>query len=807
MLLARNRDMQDFLMDLRYGLRTLVRNPAPTAIALIALALGIGANAAIFTVVNALMLRDLPFRDPDRLVAVYERRPKQGRERNVVSIPDFVDWRRRARSFEGLAAYMGGGFSLTGAGEPEALSGCAVSANLFDVLGAKAALGRTFRADEDRPEAPPVVVLSHGLWQRRFGADPSLVGKSLTLDGKSHTVTGILPREFRLFTTAFDVWVPATLRLDANRGLHNLNVIGRLRAGVSLEQARAEMTALGAELERQYPQTNTGHTVNVFPLHDEIVREARPALLLLLAAVGLVLLIACANVANLLMARATARQEEVALRAVLGAGRGRLVRQFLTESLLLGLIGGAAGLLLALWGTDFLERSLASSLPQVRDFELDVRVLGFTLLLSLLTGIVFGLAPAFGAAGATPGGALRAGGRTSSDGAGRVRSTLVVAETALALMLLVGAGLLMRSFVRLLDEDPGFAREGVLTLRVNPPRSRYAAGAQTAAFFEQAVERLEALPGVVAAGAVSHLPLSGQDSSRNFRIEGRDAATFIEQYNAAMRMASPGYFRAMGIPLRRGRLLGAADREGAPRVLVINEAMARRYWPGADPIGGRVFSGFGDQPFEVIGVVGDVRHQALSQEPMPEMYFSSLQVPWGGMNLVVRTRTRAEDHFAAVRGVIRSLERDAPIAAMRTLETVVAESLAQPRLNMLLLSVFAGVALALAAVGIYGVVSWSVGRRTREMGIRMALGADRVSVIAEVLRESLQPVVLGVAIGLSGALALGGLLERLLYGVEPSDPATLLMVPLILLAVALLAAYLPARRATRVDPMVALRYE
>jgi len=818
--------METLFQDLRYAFRMLLKRPGFTAVAVLALALGIGANSAIFSVVNGVVLRALPYKDPESLMMVWSRRPLlqvlAGSQEFPVSAADFTDWRDQNQVFEQIAAFHTQPFNITAAGEPEFLGGVRASANLFSLLGIEAKLGRTFLPEEDQPGAGHVVVISHGLWERRFGSDPNIVGQKLTLNDEPYTVVGVMPPGFQfprkgempagyqfprqadLYTTL--AWTPN--QID-NRGREFLAVVARLKPGVTVAQASADMDGIAERLKQQYPQFNANKEVLIVPLHQQVIGKVRTALLVLLGAVGFVLLIACANVANLLLARAASRQKEIAIRTALGASRSRVIRQLLTESVLLSLTGGTLGLLLSMWGVDLLMAISPANLPRVDAISVDVRVFAFTLAVSLLTGIVFGLVPAIQASKPDVNEALKEGGRTSSVGHNRFRSVLVVTEVALSLVLLIGAGLMIRSFVHLLNSSPGLKPQSVLTLDVGLPRTKYT-GPQQAAFFQQVIERLKSLPGVQSAGAVYPLPLSGAEEGMGFGIEGRAALAPGEVNSAGPGWVSPDYFNVMGIPLLRGRELTERDGIDSPRVLVINEAMAARYFPDEDPIGKRVaFDQVNNTPNwrEIVGVIGDVKHSALDSDPKPEMYFPFTQFPSFFMTLVVRTSGDPLNLVAAARSEVLAVKNDQPISNVHTMEELLSNSIAQRRFNMLLLSIFAGVALLLAAVGIYGVMSYSVAQRTHELGVRMALGAQTSHVLALVVKQGMTLALAGVGIGLAAAFALTRILESLLYGVSSTDPLTFTVIALLLASVAFVACYLPARRATKVDPMVALRYE
>jgi putative ABC transport system permease protein len=810
--------MKTLSQDLRYGIRMLAQKPGFTVAAVLALALGIGANSAIFSVVNAVLLRSLPYKEPNHLIMVQSTKRQDSRRSGSASYLDFVDWKNQNQVFDDMAAFRDKGYTVTGADEPERIDGARVSAGFFPLLGVEAHLGRGFLPEDDKPKGERVVVISHGLWQRRFGGDPNIIGQSLTLDGNSHTVVGVLPAGFNfpINIEKADVWSPLALdgQITEQRGAHYLKVIARLKPGVSLGAARAEMETIASRLEQQYPEENTDRVVALYSLYDQLVGSIRPALLVLLAAVGFVLLIACSNVANLLLARAAARQKEIAIRMALGASRGRIVRQLITESLILAAVGGGAGLLLALWGVESLIALSPANLPRLSGVGVDGWVLGFTFLVSIMTGIIFGLAPALKASKPDLNTALKEGGRGSTEGFSgrRLRNLLVITEMALALMLLISAGLLIRSFVRLQQVNAGFDAKNVLTMQVELPESRYKQGVQISAFFEQTLERIKALPGVESAGGVSVLPLSGNNMRTSFVVENRPAPTPGQEPLAQLRAVTPGYFRTLRIPLLRGEEFTENYKKGSPGRIIINETMARRFWPDEDPIGQRISIGMGsddDEPtsWEIVGVIGDVRHAALDVEPAPEMFVPHSQQSWPFLTLVVRSSSDPMALAEHVRGQILAVDKDQPVANIRSMESMVSASIAQPRFYLLLLAIFAALALILAAVGIYGVLSYSVTQRKHEIGIRMALGAKPVDVIRLVVGQGMVLALIGVAIGLIGAFVFTRLMSSMLYGVSATDPVSFAALALLLSAVALLASYIPARRATKVDPMVALRYE
>jgi putative ABC transport system permease protein len=808
-----------FWQDIRFGFRTLLRSPATSAVALLTLALGIGANTAIFSVVNGVLLEPLPYPDPDALVVVLESNPGLGFPRFSVSPPNFDDWRHQNQVFESMAAISRGRFNLTGGDRPEAVPGEQVTPELFRVLGVQPVLGRGFLPEEGRPGGPKVAVLSHGLWQRRFGSDRAALHRQILIDGESFTVIGVMPPGFELRSQT-QIWLPLPWDFTPDsRGGHFLSVLARLKPGVSLEKARTEMKAIAARLEQQYPDSNHGWTTEVRRLHDALVEDVRPALVLLLAAVAFVLLIACANVANLLLARLAAREREIAVRTALGAGRARLVRQMLTESLVLFFVGGVLGLLLAAWATRVMMALYGEGLPRRQAIALDGRVLLFTLLLSLVTGLVFGLVPALSATSGGLFGALKEGGRAVAGGArGRLlRNLLVVGEVAVALVLLVGAGLLLRSFARLRAVDPGFHPQGVLTAEITLPDQKYEPAERQIAFTRELLDRLRAIPGVQSADTVFPLPLGGNGFVLAFAVQGRpDTSSQDSSLHANIRLVTPDFFRTLGIRLLQGRAFTSHDDPQSVPVIVVNKTMADRIWPGESPIGKRITFGDTQKPdvqwMEVVGVVADIHHRTLDQDPGSEVYWPQLQNPVGGqLSIVLKTAGEPTKLAGAVRAAVRAVDSDLPVDRVRPLESVVAEALAGSRFQSVLLGIFAGAALLLAAIGVYGVISYSVAQRTHEIGIRMALGARRPEVLGLVIRQGMALVLAGVGLGLALAvLLLAWLSERLakfIYGGSAFDPLPLIAVPLVLLAVALLANWLPARRATRVDPLVALRYE
>lgn len=803
---------KDIWHDLRYGLRMLVKNPGFTAVAVIALALGIGANTAIFSVVNTVLLRQLPYKDPERLVMVFEDSSKHGHPRDTPTVANYIDWRDQNQVFESIAAITDATFNLTGIGDPERILGYRVSASLFPMLGVSPQLGRFFTPDEDQAGANRVAIMSHSLWQRRFGGDPNIIGKALTLNGRSVTVVGIMPANFRFRTQEDELWVPIAFSQEEqqNRSAHYLDVVARLKSGVTLSQSQAEMSAIAARLQQQYPDTNTDVGAEVVLLHEHMVGDIRPALLIFLGAVGLVLLIACVNVANLLLARAAVRQREIALRVALGASRWRLIRQFLTESILLGMLGGIVGLVLALAGLRLLTVIIPPDIPQIKNISIDPRVLGFTILISLLTGLIFGLAPAIQLSGFSPNETLKEGGHNPVAGRGnRIRGGLIVAEVAISVVLLIGAGLLINSFLRLRNVDPGFRSENLLTMRVSLPQAKYGEPAQRAAFYTELNRRLESVPGVSSSAVITHLPLYHQGGSTIVYIEGRPEPPPSQEPIITTRVISPKYFETMGIPLLSGRQLTDQDTDNSPNVTVISETMARRYWPGENPIGKRVAFGRPERDeewFRIVGIARDVRQSDLITEIKPQMYVSYQQTGFFiPRDLVLKTDVDPLSLAATVRKTIWEIDKDQPVSNIRTMDQIASESVARQRFSMLLFAIFAGVALLLAAVGIYGVLSYSVAQRRGEFGIRMALGAQKRDVLKLTISKGLKLVLLGVVFGLVGAFALTRLMASLLFGIGATDPTTFAAISLVLVGVGLLASYIPARRATKVDPIVALR--
>jgi putative ABC transport system permease protein len=810
--------METLLQDLRYSLRNLVKSPGFTAIALITLALGIGANTAIFSVVNAVLLRALPYADPDRLVVIL----REGHSGNTPAT--FLDWKRDNHVFENMGAAEAWTPNLTGIDKPEEVVGLHVTSDVFPVLGVSPILGRTFTSDEDRLGHDHEVVLSYGFWQRRFGGSKDVLGRTVEFNAEPYTVIGVMPAGFRFapfWVTRAEVWSPLPLN-PSDRIVNSKRIFARLRPGVSLQQAQAEMTTIAARLEKEFPGTNKD--VVVTPLKERVVGDLRPALLILLGAVGFVLLIACANIAHMLLARASAREREIAVRAALGASRARILQQFMTESALLALAGGIVGVLIANWGLRALLAWAPDSITQFGSITLDERVLIFALAVSLITGIAFGLAPAVQSSALNLIASLKEGARGTGSGrrSSRIRSLLVASEFALALVLLAGAGLMIRTFIALASIDPGFNPHHLLTMIVSVAGAKDTAATDRTAFYQHSLEQIQALPGVVSTSAINHLPLAGDDWDLPFFIEGRSLPRRGEELGGTFRVVLPGYFRTLNIGMLRGRDFSERDNQSSPHVVIVNEFLARRHWPGEDAIGKRISVGLeqGGTPSQdwltIIGVTQNVVRKEWNAPTEEEYYLPFLQSrgynsgasPFSKyMSFVVRTAGDAAFETSAVENAIRSQDKTITISEVQTMDEVVAEANAQPRFYLYLLAAFAGVALLLAAVGIYGVMSHSVSRRSHEMAVRMALGAQQSEVMGLVLRESMLLVLIGGTAGLIGALALTPMMKSLLFGVRAADPATFVTVAVVLGAVAFLGSYIPARRATKVDPTVALRYE
>jgi putative ABC transport system permease protein len=812
--------MQTFWQDMRYALRGLLKNPGFTAIAVFSIALGIGANATVFSVVNATLLKTLPYKEPERIVLAWGRTAGEGslNERNQVSATDVADFRSQNSVFEDITTYTGWMPILSGAGETERIPAIQVGDGFFNIMKGEPLLGRVFTAEEQQDGKDFVVVLSYGLWQRYFGGDANIIGKSVLLNSRSYTVVGVMPADFRplpstLVAPEGQLYRPVAESYDnEQRDARHLRAIARLKQGVSRQQAQSQLSALAERLEEANPQTNKGYGVHLVSLSEDLLGNLQPALLMLLGAVVFVLLVACANVGNLLLARATARQKEIAIRTALGASRKQIVQQLLTESLLLALTGGVLGLLLAMWGTSLIESIGTPIHPLLQDIRMDWRVLAFTFGLSVLTGIIFGLAPALQTSKTDLNESLKEGGRNSEAGASRnrLRSALVITEVAMTLVLLVGAGLLIKTVFRLQAVNTGFNPQNVLTMNMSLPQIKYPKNQNVISFYKQVIDRIEALPGVKAAGISSVLPLSGGFDGRGLAIEDQPKPRG-EEISVDLYVITPNYLRAMETNVLQGRALNEQDSETAAPVALINETMERQLWPDDKALGKRIkFPGSekNPQPWrEIVGVVSDVSQYGLDEKPPMQIYLPHSQFPTSFNTLVVKTDSQPEKLAAAVRNEILAIDKDQAAYNITSLEKLYADSIALRRFFMLLLLVFAGLALSLAAIGIYGVISYSVSQRTNEIGIRMALGARHRDVLQLVVKQGMVLAVLGVAIGLVAAFALSQLMESLLFGVSATDATTFTLVALILTGLALVACLVPARRATRVDPMVALRYE
>ncbi|MBS1791405.1 MAG: ABC transporter permease [Acidobacteria bacterium] len=809
--------MQSFWQDLRFGARMLLKSPGFTLIVVVTLALGIGANTAIFSVINAVLLQAMPYRDADRLVTVWER--SQRREQNVINLGNFFDWKAQNSVFEDMATFADFRTNLTGDGEPVELPAQIATENLFRVLGVTPILGRGFTPEDAKEGQDNVVVLSYALWQRQFGGEQNIVGRKLILNNNENTVIGVLPPDFSwhiqensLTNQSAELWTPWVIseQMKLRRGRFASSV-ARLKPGVSVAQARAEMDTIAGRLRNQYKEFNTGWGITVVPLREQFAGELRPALRVLMGAVGFVLLIACANVANLLLARNGSRQREIAVRTALGAGRIRIIRQLLTESVLLSVIGGAAGLLLAWWGVAALVRLSPPELGALRQIELSAPVLGFTLAVATLTGILFGLVPALEAANLKLSETLKETGRSFAGGlrSQRLRNVLVVAEIALALVLLIGAGLLIRSFWRLQGVDTGFNAQNVMTMRVALPGRRYTQDPQRINFFTEAVARMQSLPGVESAGVINFLPFAGPGAGTGFEIEGQPKPQPGQGPVTGVCVADQNFFQAMQISLKRGRMFTDQEVKEMRHVVVVNEALAKKYFPNEDALGKRITIAMKNEnvPTEIIGILADVKHAQFDKAADPMSYWPIAELPYNTMTFVLRTRGEPESVAAAARQVIQQLDPQQPVADVRSLAGILGNSIARQRFNTLLLTIFAGVALLLSAIGIYGVLAYSVAQRTHEIGIRAALGASSAELMRLILRQGMRLVIPGIVIGIVAALALTRFAKTLLFDVSATDPLTFSLIVLVLLGVAVLACWIPARRAAKVDPMTALRCE
>lgn len=799
--------------DIQYAIRMLLKRPGFTLVAVITLALGIGANSAIFSVVNGVVLKPLPSSEPDQLVMIWEHNLKRNRDRNVISPANFLDWQQQNRSFEGMSAFRTTRMTLTGEGEPVRIQAEIATADYFSLLRASAAQGRIFTKEEDLPGKPPVVVVSHRFWQRYGGGDPNMIGDTITLNGNPVTVIGVMPQGFSFWNKNADLWMP--LRLDPandyreSAGRYLLS-FGRLKPGVTLAQAQAEMLTIAGQLEQGYPESNTGWSVNLVSMHEQVVGDIASPLYILLGVVGFVLLIACANVANLMLARALSRQREIAIRASLGAGRRHIMSQLLTESLLLALLGGAFGALLAMWGIDLLKSIGPSNIPRLDNVQIDLGVLGFTMGIALLTGLLFGLAPGWAAVKHNLTDAMKEGGRgTGTSGVGgRLRNMLVVVEVALSLVLLVGAGLMLRSFDTLMAVNPGFTAEQVMTFKIALPGSQYPEGEQRVAFFKQLIGRIETLPGVEAAGAGISPPFTGLAPATSFWRADQPKPAAGERAVTDVRWVQPGYFKTLNIPLMRGRLLTEQDMAQNRGQIVVSETMARDLFPDEDPIGKQIAISWGDPVIsEIVGVVGDVKHMSLDADIRPMVYWTHAQEPSGFMYVLLRTAITPEGLIPAIKREVQAMDGTLPVYDFERMDSLLGETAAQSEFNAFMIGLFAVIALVLAVVGLYGVMAYMVTQRTYEMGLRIALGAQRSGIIALIIRQGMGLAGLGIVIGLLMAFSATRFIASQLYGVNASDPIVFASVAIILGLITLLACYFPARRATGADPINALRQE
>ncbi|HET6975489.1 MAG TPA: ABC transporter permease [Pyrinomonadaceae bacterium] len=801
--------METIFTDVRYAVRSLLKRPGFSLIVVLTLALGIGANAAVFSVINAVLLRPLPYRDVDRVVTLWQNNTKSGISLNEVSPANFIDWKEQSRSFETLAGIEPSGFTLVGDGEPERFSTWLVTSGFFQVAGTDALLGRTFTDEDYQPGNNRVIVLAHGLWQRRFGGDPTIIGRKLTLNGQPFLVVGVMPPEFQLPADR-EIWAPRVVGEDLRqfRGATFWNVVGRLKPGTTVAQAQEEMNGIAARIAAQYPDVNGGMGANVVPLFEQMTGQIRSALWVLFGAVGLVLLIACVNVANLLLVRGAERQREFAIRRALGAERIRLLRQTLTESLLLALVGGATGVLLASWLVKLITALSSSKILRVEYVNVNLRVVLFACGVSLLTAIIFGLVPAIQFWRHDIQGTLRESGRGAATPVRqRVRKALVISEVAVAVVLLTGAGLLFRSFIRLLQVDPGFKKENVLALQVFLPRN-YDQPEKMIGFFDQSIEKIRSLPAIEATAVIATPPFTKIEQDATFNVVGHPAPPPGSEPSAFYTPVSSEYLSALNIPLRKGRFFTNFDKADAPPVVVINETMARHYFPNEEPIGQRLAVTFADtETREIVGVIGDVLHSGLHAEPRPEMYVPHQQSASAYMTFLVRTRTEPATQLASVKHAIREVNPNQTFARTATMEELVSDSLKQRRFNLSLLGLFAAIALLLATIGIYGSISYSTRQRTNEIGLRIALGAQTLDVLRLIVGQGVGLALIGVALGLAAAFLLTRTIKTLLFGVTPTDPLTFLAISVLLIVTAFIASLIPARRATKVDPLVALRSE
>ena len=812
------------LHDLRYSARSLLKHPGFVITITLILALGIGANSTIFSVVNAVLMRPLPYEAPDRIVMIWETNQSKAVTRSIVSPANFLDWREQNHVFEHLAAFRFWYYTVTGAGDPERYQGARVSAGFFPLLGIKPEFGRNFGPEEEQVGRDHVVILSHALWQSRFGGDRNIIGQLLTIDGEPFTIIGILPANFRftrVLNAELELWMPISFApQQLTREDRSIIVYGRLKQGVPLSQAQAEMDGITHRLEQEYPKTNSGWAAQVNNLQDQAIQPVRPTLLILMVVVGFVLLIACANVANLLLTRATARQKDIAIRLALGSSHSRLMRHLLIESLLLALLGGAAGLLLAYWGINVLNVILPDRVPHLEKFSLDLRVLGFTLVVSLLVGVIVGLIPGLQASRLNLSETLKEGGRALSEAPSRrrLRNLFVILEVTLTVPLLISAGLMLRSSLLLQNIDRGINLKNVLTMQISLPKAKYSTAQQTATFYRRALQRIQSEPGVQSASAVNFLPLTNLGDATSLTIEGGNPPPPGQEITVSYRVIDQNYFRTMGIPLLRGRYFTEQDNDESHGVVMIDQTMARRYWPDEDPVGRRLQPQFpaakvpwrpesSNNWLTIVGVVEDVKEDGLNDQTSAEIYLPYLQNPSSLMNLLVRSTSDPLRLVASVRSQVLAVDGDQPVYNIMTMENVFSQSLAEPQVITSLLATFAAVALILAAIGVYSVMSYSVAQRTHEVGVRMALGAQQRHVLRMILGQGLKLVLVGVVIGVTTAFAVTRVVSNLLFGVTATDPAIFVAVPLLLVVIAILASYLPARRALKVDPIIALRNE
>lgn len=817
--------MEFLWQDMRYGARVLLKSPGFTLVAVLTLALGIGANTAIFSVINFVLLRPLEYANPDQLVMIWERNTRKGWSESPTSFANFIDFRDNARTVD-VAAFTDTNFNLSGGEQPERVAGLRVSANLFSVLGVNPLRGRWFAPHEDKPGSGQVLILSYGLWQRSFGGNPNLINQRVQLNGQGYTVIGVMPPSFKFppsFSAAVassqetitnaDLWTPLTTDdVPLVRDIRNLKMIGRLKPGVSPQQTQADINAVASRLDKEYPADNGGLESRVVPLHEQVTGDISLALWVLMAAVGMVLLIACSNVANLLLAKATGRQKEIAIRTALGANRLRILRQLLTESVLLGVLGGLLGLLFAIFGAKSLIAFATVNIPKLKDFGFDSKVLLFSLVISLITSLIFGLVPALDASKPNLNEALKEGGRTSGGGSARnrLRNALVIVEIALAVVLVTASGLMLLSFVRLQRVNPGFNPENVLTLESELPEATYRADQQQRVFQQQLLQKIRSIPGVQYASTVDYLPFSGNSFNSSFMIEGRPVPAVTERPRAFYRVISPDYFLTMGIQMIRGNPFTDRDTADVQGVAIINDVAARKFWPGEEPLGKKIKRGRPESKnpwLTIVGIVASGTQNSLREAAQPEIYTPYLQNTSPMFTLVARTSTDPRTLAASIRKEVWATDKDLPVSNMKLMNELISNSVAQPRFYVILLSVFALLALILAAVGVYGVMSYSVTLRTRDIGIRMALGARPTDIFKQIVGQALLLALIGLGAGIVLAITLTRVMRSLLYGINTTDPFTLGATSLVLLAVALLASFLPARRATKVDPMVALRYE